>query len=111
MSEVKFTNADYDVNITRVTLQFSMKNERGIPSVKVSPPAVSQGFTEKMTSIIFTTNIAFEYDTEYQIFIAASDFTGTARLFKIDFFISKGAVNCMSNNIKVYSRNFVPIKI
>ena len=44
-SDVTFADVMYEADTVRVTLQLSITNERGTPSVEVSPP-VSLGYVE-----------------------------------------------------------------
>ena len=91
MTDVTFADVMYEADTVRVTLQFSITNERGTPSVEVSPP-VSLGYVETTTSTTFSTNATLSYGTNYTFSIAASNFAGTEK-YRTNFFIPQG--NCV----------------
>ena len=91
MSDVTCANGIYEVDTVRVTLQFSITNERGTPSVEVSPPPVSLGYPETTTSITFSTNVTLSYGTNYTFSIAASNFAGTEK-YQTHFFAPRGMI-------------------
>ena len=66
----------YDANSLRLTLQFTVINGSGTPTLNVSPPAASLGSLQNTTSSTFSADMTLHYNTIYTINITASNCAG-----------------------------------
>ena len=69
----------YDTNSLRQTLQFTVINESGTPTLNVSPPAVSLGSLKNTNTSTFSADIILHYNTNYTLTITASNCAGQER--------------------------------
>ena len=76
VTDVNSDEVIYDANSLRLTLQFTIINGSGTPTLNVSPPAASLGSLQNTTSSTFSADITLHYNTNYTINITASNCAG-----------------------------------
>ena len=76
VTDVNSDEVIYDANSLRLTLQFTIINGSGKPTLNVSPPAASLGSLQNTTSSTFSADITLHYNTSYTITITASNCAG-----------------------------------
>ena len=69
----------YDANSLRLSLQFTVINGSGTPTLNVSPPAASLGTLKNTNSSIFSVDITLHYNNNYTLTITASNCAGQER--------------------------------
>ena len=79
MSDVDIAQVIYEANTLRLTLQVTIINRRRIPTLEVSPYAVSLGSLQNLTFSTFSANITLFYNTNYTLTIRASNCAGQDR--------------------------------
>ena len=76
VTDVNSAEVIYDANSLRQTLQFTIINGSGTPTVNVSPPAASLGSLQNTSSSTFSADITLLYNINYTLTITASNCAG-----------------------------------
>ena len=79
ISDEDIADVVYEGNSLKVTLQFTITNRRAAPTLEVSPPAVSLGSVQNVSSSTFTADITLHYNINYSLTITASNCAGSGR--------------------------------
>ena len=67
VTDVNSAEVIYDANSLRLSLQFTVINGSGTPTLNVSPPAASLGTLKNTNSSIFSADITLHYNNNYTL--------------------------------------------
>ena len=76
MTDVNSAEVIYVANSLRLTLQFTIINGSGTPTLNVSSAAASLDSLLNITSSTFSADITLHYDANYTLNITASNYAG-----------------------------------
>ena len=79
VTDVNSAEVIYDANSLRLTLQFTVINGSGTPTLNVSPPAAALGSVQNTSSSTFSADITLLYNANYTLTITDINCAGQER--------------------------------